>query len=266
MTVRTKCLKHAEEKYHRRASVTIVQDERRGQVLFADNGVKLGRTLYVPVSRLGPPCRTRGTLLRTRLGLSERQRIILQFGHVNREGLGVQLAQLAQSFPDEWTLILHGPAHLKAQGLERYRDASSNGRVVLSSELVPPSQLLELVSSAEIGLALYPSSHLNDTLTAFSSEKVALYLQCGVPVIAFAYPGYEILEHERCGLTINTIDELPRAIERILASLEDYSHDARRCFVKYYEFRTNYQKVVQSLRELTQCPTKTIRPRRLGPR
>jgi hypothetical protein len=83
-----------------------------------------------------------------------------------------------------------------------------------------------------------------------SSEKVALFLKCGIPIVALDNPGYEILELRHCGVVIKSLDELPAAIERILASWDEFSYNARVLFDERYEFKANYRKVVDMLKSL----------------
>ncbi|HTW93008.1 MAG TPA: hypothetical protein VMH22_15060 [bacterium] len=246
MAIKTKRLKWAEERYHRGSYATIVQDEGRGRVLFADNRVKPERVLYVPVSLMGPARHARSSFLQERFHLNRDHRLILQFGWLQHRRLCVELAQLAQRFPEDWTLVMHGEG-ASADYLERIRAADTGHRVRLSLDLTPASQVPDVVSSARVGLALYSAANWNDRLTAYSSERVALYLQCGLPVIAFDYPGFDILESRRCGAVIKSLDELRAAIERVLASWDEFSYNARALFAERYEFGSNYQKVVEML-------------------
>jgi glycosyltransferase involved in cell wall biosynthesis len=108
----------------------------------------------------------------------------------------------------------------------------------------------EAASSVHIGLSLNRPSNVNDRLVVNSSERMALFLQCGIPIVAFDNPGFDILERRRCGVVIGTIDELPEAIERIVASWAEFSYNARVLYDERYEFRKNYQTVIEMLRNM----------------
>lgn len=241
-------LRAAERDRHRRAAATIVQDPDRARVLFEDNGLAMERAsiLYLPVSVLGPPRHEPSRLLHERFQLPNHTRVILSFGLINENRCALDLARAAQRFPDDWVLILHGLAD--AAALERVRALDRRGKVVLSLERVPDRRVPDLVASADVGLALYRPELANDRLTAFSSEKMALYLQCGVPFIAFDYPGYRRLaDDEQCGVVIRTLDELPWAIRTILSARERFACHARRTFEKYYDFRSNFSAILQGI-------------------
>ena len=75
-----------------------------------------------------------------------------------------------------------------------------------SSENIP-----KIVSSAYIGVAYYGDATVNDRLTAFSSEKIAHYMQCGLPVIAHRNESYELLmQQHHCGEMVDHIRQLSR--------------------------------------------------------
>jgi glycosyltransferase involved in cell wall biosynthesis len=249
LEVRDKCLMYAEKKYHRKSYASIIQDKARGDVLFADNKVKPERVLYVPVSLLGSSRKTRTSFVQDRFNLGTDHVLILQFGYLHSRRYCVDLARLAQGFPEQWALVMHGfPA--SDEELAKIRAADSGHRVLFSLDPVQPSRVWEVASSVHIGLSLNRPTNVNDRLVINSSERVALFLQCGIPMVAFDNPGFEILEQRRCGVVIGSIDELPAAIERVLASWDEFSDNARALYDERYEFRANYRKVVDMLKDL----------------
>jgi glycosyltransferase involved in cell wall biosynthesis len=215
--------------------------------LFNDNGIKNGRVVYMPVSVPNEPFQ-RSSVLQKKFNISNDQIIILQFGWTKGSRFSVELAEMAQRFTQKWLLVLHGPAEDSV--LKQIQEIDVNKRIIISQDLVPDNKIHGLISSAHIGLVLYPSFDFNHHLTAFASEKLALKLRSGLPIIAFKYPGYEIFEEKRCGILINSIEEIPDAIEKILKSYSDFSHNARDCFMEHYEFSKNIQEVVQLIDEM----------------
>ena len=162
----------------------------------------------------------------------------------------LELAEVAQMFPDDWVLVLHGPSYSEST-IEKIKEIDRRGKVILSLQQVPVSRLLEVIASADIGLALYPPTPANDRLSAFASEKTALYLQCGVPLIAFDHPGYRRLtDEEQCGVVIQRSQEVPKAIGTILASHEQFAQNAFRAFKKYYDFARNFTNVIRGIETL----------------
>lgn len=244
-----KRLKLAEEKYHGRCWATIVQDEARGKALLADNRVRSMRMLYVPVSRLGEPEAGKSHWLSDHLGLPHDQIVVLSHGLIANMRFSLELATLAQEFPTNWTLVIHGYGETSI--LQEIRRLDVNHKVSLSLGLVDLSEERVVVGSATVGLVFYRPEYLNDKLTGLSSEKLALSLQCGVPVIAFDYPSYGHIRDENCGVLISDLSEIPVAIRTILADYPGFTSRALSTFKKYYQFESNFRRVITALGELS---------------
>jgi glycosyltransferase involved in cell wall biosynthesis len=205
--------------------------------------------LYAPISRKGGALRARSRYLDTRVAGSDTDVFVLAYGVIATHRLSLALAAIAQSFDDNWKLVFHGFG--QAAVIDQIRAIDHEGRVHLSLDMVRASEETTVVSSAHIGLVIYGDTTANDRLTAFSSEKIALYFQCGLPVIAFGYPGYEHIAAGRCGVLLQTLDELPTAIRTILGDYEGYRERAYQCFLEHYDFEKNYRKVATALQALT---------------
>jgi len=242
-------IKTAEEAFHKKAVLTIVQDADRANVLFKDNGiVKKSLTFYVPVSLLGSPHRDKSSFFHDRYQLSPEQIIVLQFGLFYDRRFSLELIDMARLFPWNWTLVLHG--YSLSESYHRQIKRKCHDRVKLSDHPVPSSQIRNLIASADIGLVFYTSETKNDFMTAFSSEKLALFLQQGKPIIAFDYPGYRKLMAEcECGVLIRSLSELPTAVETILSDWERYSKNAIRGFHLFYDYSKNFMLVIDRINE-----------------
>ena len=247
-SVHARRLKIAEEKYHKGCCATIIQDSKRAEILFRDNEISDGKALFVPVSLLGEPIKSRSMYFQDKFNLPEDTVLVLHFGQIWEKRFSFELARLAQSFPEKWKMVFHGP-EVGSDG-EKVRQIDQNGNVVMSTDLIPYESVPALVTSAHIGLVLYQSSRPNDYYAAFSSEKIALYLQCGLPIIAFNYPGYEHIEKCRCGVLIDSIEDIKQAVEKIMQSYEEYRSNAHKCFTTYYEFSKNYQSVIDAMEKI----------------
>jgi glycosyltransferase involved in cell wall biosynthesis len=209
--------------------------------------------LYVPVSVIGDPFKNHSSFLRDALGISTGKKIILYFGLLWEKRYVLALAELAQNFPEDWVLVMHGEDCDSA--VEKIKSVDRRNKVVISLNMVPSARIQEVVSSADIGLALYSPAPQNDRLTAFSSEKMALYMQCGVPFIGFDYPGDRQLASEhRCGVVIKDLQELPSAVSQILAHHDEFRQRAYQVFSKHFDFSRNFTTVVECLNELVGSP------------
>ena len=242
------CLLLGERLHHRRAAATIIQDPDRARVLCQHNGLQMsGATiLYVPVSVLGTPYRQRSHYLHDALGLPHGQKIILYFGHLWERRYVLELTEVAQRFPDDWTLVLHGEG--SDATVQKIKAIDRGQKVMLSRTMVPAERIQEVIASAEVGLLFYSGETDNERLTAFASEKIALYMQCGIPFVGFDYPGFRrLMEEEHCGVVVSRLDQLPEAIGEILACPDTFRQSAHRAFAKYYCFADNFAKVVDTI-------------------
>ncbi len=248
-------LKAAEESYHRKAKATIIQDIERATVLYEDNGLTgKGLTFFIPVSLLDNPQEGKSTFLRDKFNLPSTQKLILQFGLFYDRRFSLELIDIAKKFPMEQTLILHGFSLSKSY--HRQIQKKLHHRCILSQELVPSSNIGKVVASADIGLVLYTAETKNDFLTSFSSEKMALYLQHGKPIIAFDYPGYrQLMDECECGVLIHDLSELPSAVNTILENWDHYSKNAFRCFSLHYDFNRNFKPFLDWLHHSFKSPS-----------
>jgi len=252
-SIRMKILKKNEEKYHKLSSATIIPDEKRAEVLFKDNGVTKSNIVYLPISLLGNIYENKSNVFPGKSKLSEDKVVIINFGQIRR--LGLELTQIAQKFPNNWNLIIHDGLIISEWKdnafIEQLQKIDVEKRVKFSLEKLNSQSIKELVASAHIGLVLYSNYCENDYLTVFSSEKLALYLQCGIPIIAFNYPGYEIIEQCNCGVLIEEIEDLSSAIAKILSDYNTYQVNAHKTFTQYYNFENNFNHVIRTIKELS---------------
>ena len=242
-------LKAIEKKYHKRCWATIVQDPARGKVLLEDNDIRREmRMLYVPVSRMGGPIMQKHRWLQSRLKLNEEQIIILSHGYIAEHRLSLELARVAQSFRENWVLVFHGFGSDSV--IRKISEIDTKQKVRVSLDIVKLSDEPAVICSAQVSLVFYGRDNFNDQLTGFSSEKLALSLQCGIPVIAFDLPSFSHIRDEQCGVLVNDLSEIPNAVSQILNDYANYRARAFATFRKHYQFEFNFAKVLRTLEEL----------------
>jgi glycosyltransferase involved in cell wall biosynthesis len=244
-------LRLGERLHHRHAAATIIQDRDRARVLFQANGLDMSRAtiLYVPVSVLGSPHPRRGRDLQELLGIPSDRRMILYFGHIWERRYALELVDAAQRFPDDWLLVMHGPA--ADSTVAKIKELDRRHKVVLSLNMLPFEHIQDIIASADAGLLFYSGESHNERLTAFASEKMALYMQCGVPFVAFDYPGFRRLaDEDRCGVVIRQLEDLPDAVGTILMNRAEFSQNAHLAFEKHYNFTKDFAKVLEAIERL----------------
>lgn len=243
-------LRALEKRYHAGCIATIVQDEARGQWLLRANGIARQPLILLPVSVAGAAIQRKTVALRERFSLPAEKPVLLYLGLLDEARGGIAIAGLGRAHGDEFSFVLHG--YGRPENLRRIADAAA-GRITLSTDLVPARNVPDLVASADIGLALYRTDCANDELTAFSSEKVALYCQAGVPFIARDTESYRRLrERFRCCELVAGIDGIPAAARAILADPAGYRAQAFAAFEAHYRAEAQVARVVGELGQLQQ--------------
>ena len=243
-------IRKLEKFYHKYAKATIIQDSDRADALMKMNDVHKMDNIYLPVSLMGPPIRERGNYLRNEFAIPLNKRIILQFGLIGKNRSVEEVARASQSFPGDWVLIFHGPIY--DDNIRRSITAIDKKKnIIISSNIIPPDEIDDLVNSADIGLCFYPKEHINDYLTGHSSEKLVRYLRCGIPVVAFDYPTFlDSVARDGCGVCLRDLSSLNEAISEILNDYENYRTKAYEAFENSFEFNRQFEKVVSYIGRL----------------
>lgn len=240
--------RRAEKLYHQKAIATIIQDQDRADVLFKDNEIQNGKAIFVPVSIMGECAEVRSDYLRAKHNIPQNKVVVLQFGQINERRLCEEVMHEARNFNEDTILVMQG---MLTEDKEKYMHVTSSGRVILSGNLIPRSEVEELINSADIGLVFYREHPLNDYLTGSASEKLALYLQAGVPVIMFDYPSFRQLNDKyQFGVCIRRLEELGQAIATILNNYSYYRNNAFSAFTDHYEFRRGFEKTLEFIKSL----------------
>lgn len=232
-------LREVERKSHLGVSATIIQDPCRAETLAQANLLGQMTWVYFPVSVAGPAEPTRSNYLQRLLDLPDTKKLLLGFGDICPERASDLLALCSYALPKVYVMVLHGRG-LPAD-LDRLREHVDRDRFLLSHEMVDEKDIFSLVASAHIGLALYPRGYSNDELTAFSSEKIALYCRAGIPFVAFNNRSYQrLFEQYECGVLIESVDELVPAIQTIENEYDVLSRNALKAFDRYYCAENNF--------------------------
>lgn len=232
-------LRQEEMKYHRKTSFTIIQDNARGEALERQNKTKCD-FVYLPVST--PRTSTLEThFLHDLLKIPYPRKIILYFGVFFKSRFSLEIAHISQNISNDNVIVFHGYGmqSLTHELVTKSQDPVNN--LILSLSLVHSTDIPKIIASAHIGLIFYDDKCDNDRLTAYSSEKLSLFLQAGKPIITFNKGNfYTLFSRFQCGIMINDIDELPSAILRIENDYDTYSHAATQAYNAIYDYEMNF--------------------------
>ncbi|MBN1569582.1 MAG: glycosyltransferase [Acidobacteria bacterium] len=232
-------LRQHEKRYHKLCNATIIQHELRARALQHFNEIGPSKWIYLPISVRGNIIEGKSTLFHRKYHIPGDKKLLLYFGLIQDERYSTALVRIANRLKDDIMLIMHG--YGDKTYLTKIQEIASENRVIFSCDMVEEGRIIEVISSATIGLALYENTNSNDRLAAFSSVKVAYYMQCGVPVIAFNSESFvELMNSYKCGELINSIEEIPEKVEIILKDYSSYRKQAFMAFRQFYDFDRNF--------------------------
>lgn len=258
-----KALKRREIAYSRQVAFIIIQDELRAQALSEENGLDSDRFILVPNSPLGPARRRRSNYLHRRWQIPSERRIALCAGTITWWAMSKELVSSVATWPEEYVLVLHSRLKMYGASHMPYIDsvvqaAGRRENVILSSEPLPSDRFLDLVDSADVGIALYSSQPPQSTridknmqIIGLSSGKAATYLHHGLPVVVSDSPGLgSLVESYKCGVSVSDPAETSDALREIEGNYEFYSANAIKCFNERLEFGRHFQAVIERIEQL----------------
>jgi glycosyltransferase involved in cell wall biosynthesis len=252
-TFESKTLKALERICNQACSFTIIQDKRRAKYLCDDNNLESESIICVPVSGLEKAYHKKGSLLQDMYGIPREKRILLYAGNMSSWAMCVEIAQAAQTWKDDFVLVLHSwREDMKNDPyVSRIRRLTENKKVYLSLMQVDWQKMPDLLSSADIGLVFYQNLGVNFYETGHSSNKLAQYLQAGLPLIASDFPSLrDVIDKYQCGEYGNGPEDIEHLAEKIFHDYENYRANAFRCYENEYDFSKYFKKVVERIKEI----------------
>ena len=233
--------RESEKRYHSRAVATIIQDTFRAEALFIGNGVRTP-VILTPVSVRGEVVTSRSKYFQNKFGLSENQIVLLYFGLFIPQRFCEEIILAGNALPEKYVTVFHG------YGDEPYiqflQSMAQPGRIFFSLDMVDESEISALLSSAHIGLALYENQFLNDRLTAFSSQKIALFARHGLPFIAMRNECYEYLtQNIACCVLVDNPSQIPEAAAIMATDISRYRNNAWNAYRKYYDYDVQFESL-----------------------
>jgi len=233
-------------------SAIIIQDDFRAKSFLNNNGVKNLPIVTLPVSvparddRLG---HEKPDYWHNKFSIPGNIKIILYFGLIKKGNRGLE--EFVKNFPvgGDFALILHGYGSLDF--IKTLRKLGVGKRIFISSEFVSVGEIDLLIRSSDIGLCWYSNHDDNNRHTAFSSEKIALFLRNGVPIFSnFSETYGELYSRFECGVgDVNPIN-LHGSSVKIISEYNKYSDNSYEAFQFFYDHDKNYllaEKAMQNV-------------------
>lgn len=204
-------------------------DSVRADELAAENRLPRERVITAPVAhRMQDIDRA----LEARARVETRERRVLHVGSTETWTRLDEVTETVSTWPDDWQLVIHD-----RYGRPQYHDMTvASRRIEFSDETYERnSDLIELVSRADVGLALYaetrgPYAGRNIRHVGLSSGKALTYLRFGTAVLTTDRgPLGQLLEREEVGWVVSSVSEIPAVLRQWSWSTED----ARRAITVY---------------------------------
>ena len=248
-----KKLKFLERDCNKKSYITLIADERRAKYLMDDNNIPEEKIVYVPVSALGDIYRDKSDYLRRILNISRDKKIVLYVANIVPWSMSLEIAEAAQRWNDDKVLVLHTWRTNLSNNpyINQIRNLTKNKKVYLSLNPVEWESLPELLSSADIGLIFYQNQGANFYETGSSSNKLAQYLQVGLPVITIDFPSFrEVIEEYKCGKCAKNPEEIETLANEIFSNYNAYRNNAFTCYQEKYEFSKYFKIVIDKIKNI----------------
>jgi glycosyltransferase involved in cell wall biosynthesis len=119
--------------------------------------------------------------------------------------------------------------------------------VYFSAEPLTYDKLITAIASSDVGLAFYADLDQNMSEILFSSNKIAEYLRCGLPIICSDYPSLkEFFGQHRAGLAV-PVEGIPQALETLFSDYSGFSARARSCVESGLNFEQYFAEALEGI-------------------
>jgi hypothetical protein len=247
-----KHIRKKEKKSIYKVSALIIQDNFRAESYFLNNKihklpvVKLPVSLPICVNRVGEK---EVNYWRKKFSIPGNIKVILYFGLLKKGNRGLE--GFVKRFPvgGDFSLILHGYGSEKF--IKSLRQLGTGKRVFISTDFVAEEKIDILIRSSDIGLCWYSRHDDNNRHTAFSSEKIALFLRNGIPIFTnFSETYGELYSKFECGVGNYHPKNLYSSSLKIISEYNKYSINAYKAFHFFYDYDKNILLAEKSIQKV----------------
>jgi glycosyltransferase involved in cell wall biosynthesis len=221
----------------------IIQSEEKEMIFREDyNLLQKIPAFLLPVTYEGNSIHEKSDFLRDLYDIKEDKKISLHLGGIAEWFSPIELA-IAFSKLDNWVLFFQGYQQKEYfKKLQTVLEESNIQNVILSDKVYPTiDELHPILQSCDIGIAWYNDISIGFRIAGKSSGKIPMYMRFGLPIIAKKYPStIESIEKTKCGICIDSFDEIQSAAVKILDNYEKYSINAYVEYDRSYNFE-NYE-------------------------
>lgn len=228
----------------RKAAKTIIQDQKRAELLAKENGLDGDKFIYMPVAPSGASTPEKTNYAREKFGISSKKTVVIHSGSFADWTYADELIESLRTWPDDFVLLIH--TRYKHSLTDKYLQKISQmnlPNIVLSTEPLPISEYELMLRSVDIGLVLLKQgdskyTQKNIMNIGLSSGKFSYYMKHGLPVISIINQSTyrELLKSYEFGMDILDFKEMPYALSEVQKELDYYGSEAQRLFREKLDF------------------------------
>lgn len=233
----------------RTAAAVTVQDFDRGAALCRVLSVPREKVILLPVGTTDGKAHARTTYLRDKLNIPRDRKIVLYAGSIRDWACVREIAESVRTWPAEFCLVVHGFIASRedpyVQSVLRYVD---NARVFLSTDLLEWDDLDRLLCSADMSIAAYRMDEENMKYISSSSNKLASYARCGLPVVLSSSENVErMFDTVRWGEAFQGFEEVGEKISKIHLDYPTYREHCYEAFDRFYDLRRYGSEFIEAV-------------------
>lgn len=245
-------LRAAMYRAHARADLTVVTDLRRMEVLEADcPALGSRRVVELPNAPSGAPAPARDrSSVRRDLGIDDDVTMVLNAGSLTKRFGLDDLLGVLPDLPARTMVVMQSAMHTHRLDPAVLALVEARYPVRFRLDPRPYPEVDDLVTAADIGVALYHGSIPNVRYVGKGSGKLSRYLRAGKPVIVDRNASLEFVEGYGAGVVVDDPSQVPAAIDAINARYDDYVAGARRCFAEELSFERHWPAVRAAIGDL----------------
>lgn len=174
--------------------------------------------------------------------------VVLHAGMISPATCSLQIAGAASRWPAGFSLVFH--ERTKRDPEDAYLAAvrsEGQGRVFLSLSPVAFEKVGMVYAGAHIGIVCYETGEANLAKAWASSGKLPFYLCYGLPIVVVADVEPPVIRRWRCGIWVQSIDDISKALETIAGDYAGFSRRAADAFVAEFDFDAGFERLMNAI-------------------
>lgn len=250
-------LKDIEIEGTQRSSLIIIQDKERGRLLAEENGLDMGKFVFLP-NAPGDKSPTGGeNYLRLKFGIPPQKKIVLHAGSFDAWTYGQELVEAAHTWDNGFILVIH-TRQIPHQGdfMSKLIDQCDPEKVLFSSQPLPFDEYGKIIESCDIGLVLYkifPTKYTQKNLfhIGLSSGKLSYFARHAKPLVASDLPGFRrLFSIYNNGICVSSIEAIHDALLTDSSQMMTMGKNNRLFFEEQLDFGKNIAAVLRKIKAL----------------